>query len=273
MIPVITIQGRSLPEVWEKSVMELWRLGMRIPTDYDKADSPQSIDSTTIMVVREPFAEPRIHRAFPAGLDDLEIYRQEVVNGVHDHWIDPDNGKWSYTYHSRIYEYGADYGGGVDQINYVLKNLSNSWHSRRAQAITFIPPDDYLYGDPPCLQRLWFRLTKEGDAMYLNMNTHWRSRDAYKAAFMNMFALTDLQRKIASDLSDKMGKTVLVGQYTDISDSYHIYGDYLPEVQKFVARVGSSSIWDRVWTSEFAQPFFEDGVNRLAKESNQAPNV
>jgi len=31
----------------------------------------------------------RIHRAFPGGLEDLEIYRQEVVDGVHDHWIAP----------------------------------------------------------------------------------------------------------------------------------------------------------------------------------------
>ena len=42
------------------------------------------------------------------------------------------------------------------------------------------------------------------------MNTHWRSRDAYKAAFMNIF-LTDLQREIATKISEKLEKEKLEG--------------------------------------------------------------
>jgi len=65
--------------------------------------------------------------------------------------------------------------------------------------------------------------------MKLNMNSHWRSRDAYKAAFMNMFALTELQARLASALSDKTGTEIGVGQYVDVSDSYHIYGAYFSD--------------------------------------------
>lgn len=44
-----------------------------------------------------------------------------------------------------------------------------------------------------------------------------------------MFAFTELQRKIARILSEKMNKRVIVGQYVDISNSYHIYGSYIDD--------------------------------------------
>ncbi|MCK4591537.1 MAG: hypothetical protein KAT86_07265, partial [Candidatus Latescibacteria bacterium] len=77
-VPLITVSGCTLPEVWENSLLELWHKGVPIRTEYDKAGDPPSRDCTMVMAVEEPFAEPRIHRAFPAGLEDLEIYRQEV---------------------------------------------------------------------------------------------------------------------------------------------------------------------------------------------------
>ena len=58
-----------------------------------------------IMVINQPFSEPRIHLGFPGGPEDLEKYRQEVVFGIHDHWINPKEGKWTYTYHDRLFNY------------------------------------------------------------------------------------------------------------------------------------------------------------------------
>ena len=43
---------------------------------------------------------------------------------------------------------------------------------------------------------------KTGDLVF-NMNTHWRSRDLYKAWFENVIALTTLMRKIAERISDE----------------------------------------------------------------------
>ena len=101
-IPVLKVESRTLPEAWEKAVMATWEDGLDIKTEYDKQDDPMSKDCTMIMVVSEPMREPRIHRAFPGGLEDLEVYRQEVVFGIHDHWIKPEEGKWTYTYHQRL---------------------------------------------------------------------------------------------------------------------------------------------------------------------------
>ena len=233
MIPILIVKGETVAEVWEKSLMELWEKGISVKTEYDKQDDFESKDATMIMVVNNPFAEPRIHLAFPGGIEDLEKYRQEVVDGVHDHWICPEEKKWTYTYHDRLFNYNipeSSEKNRINQIEYIIEKLSAVFYTRRAQAITWIPFYDLATYDPPCLQRIWCRIVAGKDGgNYLVMNVHWRSRDAYRAAFMNIFGLTALQKFIADKVSEKSGIEVKVGQYTDIADSYHIYGDSIPD--------------------------------------------
>lgn len=221
---VLFVEGRTIAESWEKSVLLLWEKGSMAPTEYDLPGDPQSRDATMVMVVNEPFSEPRIHLGFPGGIEDLEKYRQEVVYGVHDHWIKPEEGKWTYTYHQRLFNYPSEPGKHVNQIEYIVEKLSQILYSRRAQAITWVPSYDPKTDDPPCLQRIWCRILMENGKTYLRMHTHWRSRDAYRAAYMNLFGLTELQKFIADEISKKTRREILVGPYVDITDSYHIYG-------------------------------------------------
>ncbi|MBA7574378.1 Thymidylate synthase [subsurface metagenome] len=227
-IPVIKVEGKGIAEVWEKSILQLWEKGAQIKTEYDDPKDPPSRDGTMIMLAREPFAEPRIHLAFPGGMEDLEKYRQEIVLGIHDKWINPEEGSWTYTYHKRLF----DYPQGINQINYIVEKLSQSDYSRRAQAITWIPSIDPPTDDPPCLQRVWCRIVKEEGKLFLNMHTHWRSRDAYRAAFMNLFGLTDLQRFICEKITKKRKEKIFIGHYLDISDSYHIYGSNFSDFEE-----------------------------------------
>ena len=286
-IPVIVIHGKTLPEVWEKSLLELWKKGMIIPTQYDRPQDPASRDCTAIMTIEEPFAEPRIHKSFPAGLEQLEIYRQEVVEGVHDYWIKPEDGKWTYTYHKRLFDYrpaerddrkiipyDACRYNWFNQIQFIIDGLADVPYSRRCFGITYMPSYDQGTEDPPCLQRVWCRCgNDESGDLVLNMNTHWRSRDAFKAAFMNMFALTDLQRFIAEGISKKISKPVKIGRYTDICDSYHIYGSYFGEFEKFLESVKNRTFKSRVWksTDPIIQDAFQDGreILRREKETGQ----
>jgi len=251
-LPVITIEGEGIAEVWEKSLVALWEKGAQNKTEYDKKSDPPSKDATMIMSINEPFSQPRIHLAFPGGMEDLEKYRQEIVFGVHDHWINPEEGKWTYTYHDRLFNYhlrknpqetvhpvksrsplgdltemprALPTSNGVNQIEFLIKKLSTTYYSRRAQAITWIPFCDADADDPPCLQRIWCRIIENEGQLFLLMNAHWRSRDAYRAAFMNLFGITELQKYIAGEISKRINKKVEVGRYVDISDSYHIYGE------------------------------------------------
>lgn len=265
-IPVIKVEADTLPEAWEKAVLATWKDGFDIKTEYDKPEDPMSKDCTMIIVIGEPMKEPRIHRAFPGGLEDLEVYRQEVVFGIHDHWIKPDEGKWTYTYHRRLFAYESE-GKVVDQMGYMIEKLCAAPHSRRAQAITWNPVTDPLTDDPPCLQRIWCRMARSSrDAYALEMNTHWRSRDAYKASFMNMFALTDLQRTMADEISKRIGMEVAVGRYVDISDSFHIYGSYHDEFRNFLKIAQGRPFEERTWPTAFAMPFFEDAKRKIEDE-------
>jgi thymidylate synthase len=274
-IPVLHIKGKVLPYVWEDSVVATWVNGVAIKTEYDRESDPPSRDVTMVMEIEEPLSEPRIHRCFPAGLEELEIYRQEVLHGVHDSWINPQEDKWSYTYHQRLFSYDvigsfadALKGGPFDKVNQVedlINGLVHHHYTRRAQAITWMPTVDAGHHEPPCLQRIWLRLMKTPQNKYiLNMNTHWRSRDAYKAAFMNMYALTDLQRMIAEELSRRMNVVVNIGRYVDISDSYHIYGSYFVEFEThLLASLQNRPVEERAWTTEEAAYSLNNGKVQL----------
>ena len=112
----IHVVERTLPMAWEKAVIACWQQGERFPTQYDRQDDPNSRDVTAMIHVTDPMSEPRLHRAFPGGLEDLEKYRAEVLYGVHDHWIAPEEGKWEYTYHERLFQYDPHWDSG-DKIN------------------------------------------------------------------------------------------------------------------------------------------------------------
>jgi len=155
-------------------------------------------------------------------------------------------------------------------MNYIISKLSEVPYSRRGQAITWNAKLDPFTDDPPCLQRIWGRIIKTADdKMCLDMNTHWRSRDAYKASFMNIFALTDLQKTLAQKLSEKMQREISVGRYVDITDSFHIYGSYHEEFNNFLKLIESRPFEQRTWQTKFAEPFFKKARKRLEQESRR----
>jgi thymidylate synthase len=256
----IHVVEKTVPMAWEKAVIACWQQGERFPTQYDKAGDPNSRDVTAMIHVTEPMSEPRLHRAFPGGLDDLEKYRAEVIMGVHDHWIAPEEGKWEYTYHERLFEYDPPWSSGekIDQIAACVNLLKKCGYTRRAQAVTWKAWEDLGISDPACLQRMWFRVENGR----LNMNVHMRSNDAYKAAFMNMYAFVELQAQMAREIG------VQVGEYIHIADSFHIYGSYFEEFQGFLKTVETRSPEDRVWHTDFARDMFVEGCDILLGEAD-----
>ncbi|MBU3923361.1 MAG: hypothetical protein KJ592_00425 [Nanoarchaeota archaeon] len=265
--PSVLVCADNIPAAWELAMLACWDHGARVGTHYDrKDDTPKSKEGTFMIKVANPFNEPRISLpGFPGGPEELEVYRQEVVDGIHNHWIDPQAGKWTYTYNERLTDYNPsvnlmreDRGTlllrGVDQIEAVVNDLARDITSKGAQATTWMPTaDPGLESNRPCLQRLWFRPLDDGEGGYnLNLNSHWRSRDLAKAWFMNTFAITDWQRNIAGRLEDRIGKPVSVGSYTDISDSLHIYGDYFNETKSQFDAMRSDDLSKRVWSSDHA---------------------
>ncbi len=259
-LPVLFARGRTIPEAWERSLLTLLAEGQHTRSENAQGQKG-TLDSTMVMVIEDPLAEPRIHRALPGGLDDLWIYVAEVVDGVHDHWIAPEEGKWSYTYHKRLTDYD-----GVDQLRAAIDLLAQTPHSRRAQGITWIPRQDLGAADPPCLQRIWLRLVEGQDGLKLVMNCHWRSRDALKAAFMNLFALSELQRHLAAELRERHGVEATCGRIVDVSDSYHLYLGYAEEWKAFWRMLLDREPALRTYTTAFAEQFLEQARERMARQ-------
>ncbi len=222
------------------------------------------------VVVRDPLAEPLIHRDFPGGLSDLQEYVLEVLDGIKDHCVrdtahDPEDTRWEYTYHQRLFSYAVP---GTetpyDQIELLAARLAKTPYSRRAQAITWkVWEDNYCY-DPACLQSIWCRLLPNTDSegnWVLNTNVRFRSNDAYKAAFMNMFALIRLQQRIADRISALSGKRITLGRYVHQADSYHIYGSYLREFEgRFIKALETRSFEERTFRYEDVRELMAEAI-------------
>ena len=286
--PAIAVYSSTVPEAWELSMLSCWDYGARVGTHYDNTEeTPKSKEGTISLKISNPFNEPRIHRNIPGGPVEAETYRQEVVDGIHDHWINPSEKKWTYTYHERLFDYNpsidlnAEGRGlllpkGVDQIALIIDDLERDITSKGAQATTWMPTaDPLLESNRACLQRLWFRPLEDGNGGYLlNLNSHWRSRDDAKAWFLNVYAITDLQRKVAEDLSERINKPVRVGSYFDISDSLHIYGDYFKEFEKEFEKMRDDNLLNRVWVSDHPNFIFmvDEAREKLAKDPDYFKN-
>jgi len=234
-IPVLTAEGDCIARAWENALVTLYESGCDMKTQYDKPDDPPSKDATMVLTVHDPLGEPMIHRDFPGGFEELQEYVMEVCEGIKDHCVrdpdDADDTRWEYTYHQRLFGYAVPTFDPTDQIEHICRQLADTPYTRRAQAITWKVWEDNTCYDPACLQSIWCRIIEEQGRPLLNMNVRFRSNDAYKAAFMNIFALVHLQRTIAERISKRSGMDVALGRYCHLADSFHIYGSNLAEFE------------------------------------------
>jgi thymidylate synthase len=275
-IPVLMVEGNSLAEAWEESVVSVYQRGCDMRTEYDKPEDPPSKDSTMTVVVRDPLAEPMIHKSLPCGLEDLQEYVLEVLDGIKDHCIraadDPDDTRWEYTYHQRLFNYSVP---GVaqpyDQIEMVARKLAETPYSRRAQAITWKVWEDTVCYDPACLQSVWCRVLPDDAGQWrLNTNVRFRSNDAYKAALMNMFALVQLQKRIADRIAELSGRTVVVGRYVHQADSYHIYGSYFREFEeRFLKALASRTFEQRTYRYADVKAIMDEAVPAILDKASK----
>ena len=285
VIPVLHVAGESVAEAWERSLVTLWKHGREIRTEYDRRDKdgnfidPPSKDCRMTFTVTNPAAEPRFHRCFPGGPAELQEYRMEVLDGIKDHWMDepdPEGTKWSYTYHHRLRKYRClpkpfdrtCTSQSIDQIKKMIEHLARSPYTRRCQAITWQPGQDMDAGDPPCLQRIWCRiLFDEAGGWWLNMDVDFRSRDAYKAAFMNADVFVALMQYMADEIGKIAGRKVRLGHYCDTSNSYHIYGkDHEQFRREFLGNFEKRSFEERTYTSDVFLPMMEEAVPEILEK-------
>jgi len=199
-------KGRSAAEAYHAALLELSRCGEKTPSSFECAMT---------MMVEEPLSEPMISRLFIGGPYDLERYRQEMLDGILD--FEVERGNWAYTYHQRYAPY----------LDYCVNELKRDPWSRRAVISVRDNDDDSSCDDPACLQSIQYMI-RGGK---LDCFVMFRSNDAAKASFMNMFALIMLQKQVAERLG------VPVGTYTHRANSYHIYERDYELFKSYVERI------------------------------------
>jgi thymidylate synthase len=271
-IPVLHVEADCIARAWELSLIELHKHGAAIQTQYDKPGDPPSKDATMLITITDPHKEPMIHRDFPGGPEDLQEYVMEVCEGIKDHLVrdprDPYDTRWEYTYHQRLFAYAVPTLEAIDQIETLCRKLAETPHTRRAQAITWKVWEDNDCYDPACLQSLWCRITEENGKPVLSLNVRFRSNDAYKAAFMNIFALVQMQKRIAARVSEILGRTVQLGRYCHLADSYHIYGSYFQEFEsRFLAALEKRTFEQRTMRYEDWREMMEDARPAILKKA------
>jgi thymidylate synthase len=286
-IPVLHVEADCIARAWEESLALLYKCGCDIKTQYDKPEDPPSKDATMIITIHEPLKEPMIHKDFPGGPEDLQEYVMEVCEGIKDHLVrdtrDPGDTRWEYTYHQRLFAYQVPTLPPIDQIETLCQKLAKTPYTRRAQAVTWKVWEDNDCYDPACMQSIWCRIVEESSSQgvekpslsdsstaLLNMNVRFRSNDAYKAAFMNIFALVQLQQKIANRVSELLGRTVKVGRYCHLADSYHLYGSYFQEFEsRFLTALEKRTFEQRTLRYEDWREIMENARPAILEKARQ----
>ena len=282
-IPVLTAEGDCIARAWENALLRLFESGCDVQTQYDKPGDPASKDATMIITVDDTLAEPMIHRDFPGGFEELQEYVMEVCDGIKDHCVrdpnDPGDMRWEYTYHQRLFRYEVPGQPPIDQIEQLCLQLAKTPYTRRAQAVTWKVWEDNSCYDPACLQSIWCRIVEQAGEPRLSMNVRFRSNDAYKAAFMNIFALVQLQAKIAARVRELTGLPVRLGRYCHMADSFHIYGSNQAEFRgRFLGAIQRRTFDERTMRyedvremMEAARPAILEKARRMGRTPVGAP--
>ena len=250
-IPVLSVKGESIPEAWERSVVELYENGLRYCRDGPKDKGREQIDSTMTIEVENPDHEFFMHRGMSCGIDGLLEYQMEMLGAknslVVNRYDNADDPRWPYAYNERFSNYPSRK-EAIDQIEGLIQNLINEPHMRRANMITCVPEKDIKSDDPPCLQNVWFFLGPEGNDSYLlNMNYVFRSRNVMIAAPMNMVGLYTLQCYVRDKINERTDFHVENGRIVDFVHSYHVRADDMESLEKFIESLGKRNFEDRVW--------------------------
>lgn len=217
------ITRNTIGEAHEKIIGHIRKHGDLITTE--NGELTKEIRDMSITIIN-PFDEPRISPCCFMGPRGFDEYAKCLVHGY------KPTTKFEYDYHKRLFEWGSgsqDDGvityigntpsnihykaGETNQIKYIIDKLKSQRTSRRAIAVTWIPPIDEDRVDVPCLQLVQFLIRNNK----LEMFVVFRSEDMLSGFGQNVYGLTALQKYIADELG------IQVGAYHHYVISAHLY--------------------------------------------------
>jgi thymidylate synthase len=193
------VRAKTPVEAWGRVIKRIMEGGL-LRVD-ERGIKTRWLDSVMVHIAN-PF-EDRVSKQYPFSETVLkEKYATQLLN--------PDRMDFEYTYGERLRAWGPE---TIDQIEYVIRKLKNSRHSRRAVATTWDPRKDTDAEEVPCLNHFVF-MEREG---LLDVSVMVRSNDMFGAWPANVYALSELLTHV-SEKTDLKSGTV-----TTVSVNAHIY--------------------------------------------------
>lgn len=263
-LPMICVEGESIPEAWENSLLALYNKGIWYARQGPKDKGRLQVDSSMTITVREPNSGPIQHKYLMSTESALLEYCIEILGAKDSLVVDPfydeaeHDTRWTYTYPGRFTTYNRGLGKGVNQLSNLIDRLAKEPWRRNNQMITWEPEKDMDSVDPPCMQRVWFFLVpiKEGVSK-LNVNFHFRSRNPMHASHTNLNGEAVFQEYVRSKVEQRTeGKIKIIsGRLVDINDSYHVSAQDQHDLLDFINMLTKSkergeTIKDRVYSRE-----------------------
>ncbi len=211
------IRARTITEAWHRGLNLIWRQGEEI-ADERGTRTRELLDLQ--VVVEDPQSE-MIPEEYSWNDERLEEYALQLISGR--------NPGFEYTYGERLRSWCAPGAEEVDQIDYVIRRLRANPETRRATAVTWIPPVDTARDEIPCMIVDDFKI-RDGR---LNLTALFRSHDFAGAYPANLYGLTRLLEHVAERTGSKPGAIVT------LSASAHVYDHDWDWVEEMV--VGRST--------------------------------
>jgi thymidylate synthase len=192
------IRAKSISDAWYRGLNIIWNHG-NVITDERGSQIREFMD--LMVVIEDPYTD-RIPKDTAWNEERLEEYAKQLISGenVQD---------FEYTYGQRL----RNWNGEVDQIEYVIEKLKENPTSRRATAVTWVPPVDTKVSEVPCMIVDDFKI-RNGK---VHLTTLFRSHDFGGAYPANLYGLSRLLEYVA----DRVG--VEPGMITTVSISAHVY--------------------------------------------------
>jgi len=211
------IRARNISDAWHRGLNLIWRQGAEI-TD-ERGTRIRELLALQV-VVEDPYQE-MIPNEYSWNEERLEEYAHQLMSG--------ENPGFEYTYgqrlrHWEIPEIGRSPSSSdatssisqsfpVDQIDHVIRRLRASPSTRRATAVTWIPPVDNAKDEVPCMIVDDFKL-RDGS---LNLAVFFRSHDFAGAYPANLYGLARVLQFVSREVGAKPGSI------STTSSSAHIY--------------------------------------------------
>jgi thymidylate synthase len=215
------IRGRSISDAWHRGLNLIWRNGQEIVDE--RGTKIREILSLQV-VVENPYVE-MIPKEYSWNEERLEEYALQLLSA--------DNPGFEYTYGERLRGWSVGSGQKVDQIEQAISRLKASPSTRRATAVTWIPPVDEIKDEVPCMIVDDFKL-RDG---CLNLSVFFRSHDFAGAYPANLYGLARVLEQVAKEVGARPGSI------STTSASAHVYEhdwDYVEEM--LLGRTGRTSV-------------------------------